>query len=178
MERATLMSAFVLENEGLDFYSKVSKVAADPRARHLFQVMAERRSEDVRLLRHEYKELTGEGDAPSPDEAERRLAEKGQQVPSIYPKTSLETAVCFVCGEEVPVDALPNECPTCGASRYTFERDIDEKMARRMAQDSEMKRLEFYEESLEVATGRVRDLLEDLVNRTKVYLRDLEVKQP
>jgi rubrerythrin len=177
-ERAVLMSALVLEKEGLDFYSKISRVAADPRARQLFQEMAEQRLEEMRLLNERYGELTGEEAAPTPEEAERRLAERGEPVPSVYPRKSTETAVCFVCGEEVPVDSLPDECPNCGASRYAFERDIDEEAAFRMVRENEERRLEFYRVSMDHALGGVRGLLEDLIQRGEEYLKELRDKRP
>jgi rubrerythrin len=173
-ERAALMSALVLEKAGLDFYSNVSKVAADPRARSLFQQMADRKREEMRLLNLRYGEITGDEAAPTPEEAERILLQGGESVPSIYPMKSVERAVCFVCGEEVAVDALPNECPSCGASRYAFERDIDEGLAFRMAQENEAKCLDLYRRFAEELSGRVKGLLEEMLRGTEDYLRELQ----
>ncbi len=167
-----------MEREGADFYSRVSRIAADPRARKLFHDLADGRLEAASLLITRYGELSDEDHDLEAEDANRRLEEKGLTRPSIYPHKSVETAVCFVCGEEVLVDDLPPECPFCGASGYSFESDIDEGQAFAMVRENESKRLDFYRQSMQAASGDARALLATLIQQGEECLRDLEAEGP
>lgn len=162
------MSALAVENEGLEFYSRAAKVASDPRARAVFLEMAQSRQEDIRHLTETWRELIGRDlSASNEDQIEAGAS-------SIYPMELVNSAVCFVCGEEVPVDALPEDCPSCGASRYTFEMDIDEEAARRMVRRSERKRLDHYRRLLDVAADPLREPLSVVLKRGEESLHQLE----
>ncbi len=170
---AALKCASILEKEGAEFYERASKVAADPRARSLFHVMAESKLEAFRILSKELRELAGGPPLVREDELDEGPTDDLPQVPRIYAVNTLVTAACYVCGEEVPVDALPRECPSCGASRYTFERDIDVKRAATIVQEDENRCLDFYREHVGRVSGGARQLLERLIQRSEARLRDL-----
>jgi len=45
-------------------------------------------------------------------------------VPSFFPFEEYSSIECSVCGYGTRSDAIPETCPSCGAARYAFERDV------------------------------------------------------
>lgn len=163
-DRETLAAVSALEREGLRFYSTASRVVADPRARSLFRGLAEAKEGAVKLLDHEALRAA----LPPP---------AGPPPAPIYTTQAFEPLVCFVCGEEVRGGQIPEECPSCGASGYSFEVDMDQARAVRLAEEKERQALEFLDHaSRRVGDAQLREALRRLADMERATLSVLQLR--
>lgn len=51
------------------------------------------------------------------------------KVPPFFPFDEYEKIECYVCGYVAKADDLPEVCPSCGAARYAFEREVSQDRA-------------------------------------------------
>ncbi len=167
-DREALGALLAIGRAGMEFYSRASRVAASPQTRLVFQRLAVDKEAQVEFLRNHGRAL---GRLSAGIKARKR----DSFPPSIYPMSAIDPLVCFVCGEEVRDGQIPPECPTCGASGYSFEVDIDVPHAVRMARESERKSLEYV---AQVSTGTTSapmiQLLRRLAEMQEGFLSKLE----
>src|SRR6266550_658781 len=69
---------------------------------------------------------------------------------------------CYVCGFVADTKAMPNVCPSCGAARYAFEKEIALTKAWEIASETERHSAVLFRESAARAAGPARSLLEEL----------------
>ncbi len=166
-DRDRLATVAAVEREGLEFYSRASRVASDPRAKGVFLRLARDKAETVRLLG---KKLGG---GPR---ASKAKGVKG--TPEVYPRAAIEPLVCFVCGEEVRGSDVPSECPSCGASGYAFEVDIDRETALRMAIESQRRNIDVVTRTYRSVSGaQAKSLLHRLAKLERTSLKALEAER-
>jgi rubrerythrin len=163
-DRDTLATVAALEREGLEFYSRASRVVADPRARSLFKGLADAKESQIKFL-------TGEA-------AGSQHLEGGPTAPpAIYTSAAFEPLVCFVCGEEIKGSQIPEECPSCGASGYSFEVDMDQDQALRLAAEKERRALDYVDHaSRKVGDAHLRETLLRVAEMEKATLSVLHVR--
>lgn len=167
-EQETLATLVALGKAGVDFYSKASRVAANPQTRLVFQRLAQGKEAQVQFLRDQARALGG----PS---AGIKARKRSSAPPAIYPLSTIEPLVCFVCGQELKDAAIPAECPSCGASGYAFEVDINVAHAVRMALESEEKHLEYLSQaSRALSNGEAKRLLKHLSEMEKSFVTNLK----
>ncbi|MBI4416171.1 MAG: hypothetical protein HY557_04220 [Euryarchaeota archaeon] len=97
--------------DAVAFFRRAKSLAADPRVKFIFDRATEVYERAVKLL----ESLPGaRGKAKAPD---------------IFPFSEYERIECYVCGFEAKGDEPPESCPSCGAARYAFERDVSQDKA-------------------------------------------------
>jgi len=106
-----LRPAVQLTRDGVAFFRRANKLAADPRVKFIFGRAAEEYENALQVLEPVAK---GKGKVPAP---------------SIFPFTEYEVIECYVCGYEASADEIPEICPSCGAARYAFEREVTQERA-------------------------------------------------
>src|SRR3972149_859481 len=102
-----------VEVDGAAFYQRANPVAAAPRVRQILARLARHREEDHRAFE----------DAVA--KAGLRPPAGGGHTP--YPFEAVAKLVCYACG--YVTEELPASCPSCGAARYAFEKEISKAMA-------------------------------------------------
>jgi rubrerythrin len=175
-DRERLAAVAAVEREGLEFYSRASRVASDPRAKGIFLRLAGDKAETVRLV----GEKLGGAARASKARPVRRASRttKVRETPQVYPRSAIEPLVCFVCGEEVRGSDVPSECPSCGASGYAFEVDIDRETALRMAIESQRRNIEFVTRTFRSVSGaEAKDFLQRLADLERTSLKELEAER-
>lgn len=100
-----------IDRDGERFFQRANQLAADPRVKFIFGRAAEEYGRALKLLEPLAK---GKGNV---------------RVPSIFPFKEYDRIECYVCGFEARADALPEVCPSCGAARYAFEREVSRESA-------------------------------------------------
>jgi len=99
--------------DGVTFFQRANRLASDPRVKFIFGRAAEEYGNAVKALESAAK---GKG--------------KGRaKPPSLFPSEEYERIECYVCGFETTVDDLPEVCPSCGAARYAFEKEVSQDRA-------------------------------------------------
>src|SRR5205814_10270785 len=83
-------------------------------------------------------------------------------MPGIYPLDAVAKVECYVCGFVADTKAMPNQCPSCGAARYAFEKEIALTKAWEIASETERHATVLIRESAARAAGPARTLLEEL----------------
>ncbi len=175
-DRDRLAVVAAVEQEGLEFYSRASRVASDPRAKGVFLRLARDKAETVGLLG---KKL-GSGGRPSKARAagSSTKAKGMKETPEVYPRSAIEPFVCFVCGEEILGSDVPSECPSCGASGYAFEVDIDRETALKMAIESQRRNIDVVTRTYRSVSGvQAKDFLHRLANLERTSLKELEAER-
>jgi hypothetical protein len=100
-----------VDRDGAAFFRRANRLAADPRVKFIFGRAAEEYERALKSL-------------------EGLLSAKGKaNVPAIFPFAEYERIECYVCGFEAKADELPEVCPSCGAARYAFEREVTQDRA-------------------------------------------------
>jgi len=133
--------------EGVVFFEKAHTAANDPRVREMFGRLLNIRKESLRSLEESLKE------------AHLQLPETEGQTSRIYPLEELQKKECYVCGYSTDVEAIPESCPRCGASRYAFEREITVRKAWELAESGARITLELLSEAEKLAEENVKQVL-------------------
>src|SRR5438046_1879505 len=80
----------------------------------------------------------------------------------IYQRDALSIVECYACVFGAHTKAMPNQCPSCGAARYAFEKEIALTKAWEIASETERHSAVLFRESAARAAGPARTLLEEL----------------
>ncbi|HEV8595782.1 MAG TPA: hypothetical protein VGR51_09660 [Thermoplasmata archaeon] len=106
-----LRQAAQVERDGIAFFRRANKLAADPRVKFIFGRAAEEYESALKALAPFAK---GKGKP---------------KVPAIFPFEEYNRIECYVCGYESTAEEIPEVCPSCGAARYAFERELSQERA-------------------------------------------------
>lgn len=142
-EVGSLGAALGAAAEGVAFYDVANVVAADVRVKVTFEALGRRTRSQLDRL----EALAGPG---VKDAAPR---------PGIYPLGMVAKVDCYVCGHTVDAASMPNQCPSCGAARYAFEKEIALANAWEVASTAARKVAALYREVAPKAAAEVRALL-------------------
>lgn len=82
--------------------------------------------------------------------------------PGIYPLEAVSKAECYVCGHVVETRSMPDQCPSCGTARYTFEKEIALTKAWEIAAETARKSAALFEEAAGHSSGKAKTLLLEL----------------
>src|SRR5438876_970516 len=80
----------------------------------------------------------------------------------IFPLDAVAKVECYVCGFVAETKAMPSVCPSCGAARYAFEKEIALAKAWEIASETDRHSAVLFRASAAQAAGATRTLLEDL----------------
>jgi len=83
-------------------------------------------------------------------------------MPGIYPLDAVAKVECYVCGFVAETKTMPSVCPSCGAARYAFEKEIALTKAWEIASETDRHSAVLFRASAAQAAGATRTLLEDL----------------
>src|SRR5207245_10961751 len=83
-------------------------------------------------------------------------------MPGIYPLDAVAKVECYVCGFVAETKAMPSACPSCGAARYAFEKEIALAQAWEIASETGRHSAVLFRAFATHAAGAARTLLEDL----------------
>jgi len=100
-----------VERDGAAFFRLANRLAADPRVKFIFGRAAEEYENAAKVLGPLAK---GKGKP---------------KVPAFFPFEEYEDIECYVCGFVVKGDEIPEICPSCGAARYAFEKEVPQDRA-------------------------------------------------
>jgi len=100
-----------VDRDGAAFFRRANLLAADPRVKFIFGRAAEEYANAAKVLAPLAK---GKGKA---------------KVPALFPFDEYEKIECYVCSYVAKADDLPEVCPSCGAARYAFEREVSQARA-------------------------------------------------
>jgi len=132
--------------EGLTFYDLANAAVAEMRVKVAFEELGRRKKEQLAKL----EAVAG------PNAAHAAV------MPGIYPLDAVAKVECYVCGFVADTKAMPNQCPSCGAARYAFEKEIALTKAWEIASETERHSAVLFRESAARAAGPARTLLEEL----------------
>lgn len=107
----SIRQAAQVERDGVAFFRRANKLAADPRVKFIFGRAAEEYENALKAIEPLAK---GKGTP---------------KVPTIFPFEEYNRIECYVCGYEATADEIPEVCPSCGAARYAFERELSQERA-------------------------------------------------
>ncbi|TLZ43354.1 MAG: hypothetical protein E6K19_07435 [Methanobacteriota archaeon] len=94
--------------EGLTFYDLANVAVAEMRVKVAFEELG--RQKKTQLAKIEAVAGT--------------QAKQVAVLPGIYPMDAVSKVECYVCGYAAETKAMPSQCPSCGAARYAFEKEI------------------------------------------------------
>jgi hypothetical protein len=94
--------------EGLTFYDLANVAVAEMRVKVAFEELG--RQKKTQLAKIEAVAGT--------------QAKEVAVLPGIYPMDAVSKVECYVCGYAAETKAMPSQCPSCGAARYAFEKEI------------------------------------------------------
>jgi rubrerythrin len=83
-------------------------------------------------------------------------------MPGIYPIDAVAKVECYVCGFVADTKTMPSQCPSCGAARYAFEKEIALTKAWEIALETGRNSAVLFRASAAHAAGPARTLLEEL----------------
>lgn len=132
--------------EGATFYELGHRAAADTRVKVAFEDLGKRKRAQLARL----EALAG---------AEARSAARA---PGIYPMEAVSKVECYVCGYAVATAEMPDQCPSCGAARYSFEKEIAPSKAWEIAGASARKSAALLRDLARRAMPSAKALLEEL----------------
>ncbi|TLZ93574.1 MAG: hypothetical protein E6J95_06270 [Methanobacteriota archaeon] len=132
--------------EGLTFYDLANAAVAEMRVKVTFEELGRRKRAQLAKL----EAVAG------PNAAHAAV------MPGIYPLDAVAKVECYVCGFVADTKAMPNVCPSCGAARYAFEKEIALTKAWEIASETERHSAVLFRESAARAAGPARSLLEEL----------------
>ncbi|HEY4704258.1 MAG TPA: hypothetical protein VII27_00785 [Thermoplasmata archaeon] len=157
---AAIAEALKSERDGVAFYQRANHVAADPRVKQILARLARHREEDLRALE----------DAVA--KAGLRPPAGGGHTP--YPFEAVAKLVCYACG--YVTEELPASCPSCGAARYAFEKEISKAMAWETAVAAGKAGVAALDAAGRHATGGLRAALDALLARERALLKEAEAE--
>ena len=132
--------------EGLTFYDLANAAVAEMRVKVAFEELGRRKKEQLAKL----EAVAG------PNAAHAAV------MPGIYPLDAVAKVECYVCGFVADTKAMPNQCPSCGAARYAFEKEIALTKAWEIASETGRNSAVLFRASAAHAAGPTRSLLEEL----------------
>ena len=145
-ESDALARAFGALVEGLTFYDLANVAVAEMRVKVAFEELGRRKKDQLARLEN----VAGSG------------ARAAAVMPGIYPMNVVATVECYVCGFVAETNAMPSNCPNCGAARYAFEKEISLSKAWEIAADAGRKSATLFGESAAHTEGRAKTVLEEL----------------
>ncbi len=140
---ATAVGAVV---EGITFYDLANLAVADVRVKVTFEDLGRRKRAELARL----EALTGSE------------AKQAAPRPGIYPIDVVSKLECYVCGHTIETAAMPNQCPKCGAARYSFEKEIALSKAWEIAAASSRKAATLFRDLAGKVQGDAKEALDDL----------------
>lgn len=132
--------------EGVTFCELGHRAVADTRVKLTFEELGKRKRDQLARL----ESIAG----PHARDAAPR--------PGFYPIDVVSKVECYVCGHAVETVAMPDQCPSCGAARYSFEKEIALSKAWEIAAAAAKKSAALFRDLAAKATGPARSLLEGL----------------
>ena len=132
--------------EGLTFYDLANAAVAEMRVKVAFEEMGRRKKAQLAKL----EAIAGQN------------ATHAAVMPGIYPLDAVAKVECYVCGFVVETKAMPSVCPSCGAARYAFEKEIALTKAWEIASETGRHSAVLFRASAAQAAGPARTLLEEL----------------
>lgn len=158
VEPGSLLAAAGAAVEAVSFYDLAHLVAADVRVKVTFEDLGSRKRKQLERL----EALAG---------SQALQAAPG---PGIYPLETVSKADCYVCGYTVDTANLPNQCPRCGAARYSFEQEITLSKAWEIAETTARKVSELYRNAALKSSGAAKGLLESLASEEEELAAEAE----
>lgn len=143
---ASLATALGAIAEGVSFYDMAHLAVADVRVKVALEDLGRRKKAQLARL----ETLAG------PDAA------AAAPRPMIYPLEVVARVECYVCGHSLETTAMPDQCPKCGAARYSFEKEISLAKAWEIAGDASRRSAALFRELAAKDSGEARSLLETL----------------
>lgn len=147
-EANSLQQALGAVLEGVTFYELAQIVSADTRVKVTFEELGRRKA----AQRKQLEELAGPGAAES------------AVYPGIYPLDGVSKAECYVCGHIVETRSMPNQCPSCGTARYTFEKEIALTKAWEIAAETSRRSAQLLRSLAAKSSGRAAQVFESLAH--------------
>src|SRR5213596_2671220 len=132
--------------EGLTFYDLANAAVAEMRVKVTFEELGRRKKAQLAKL----EAVAGTN------------ATHAAVMPGIYPLDAVAKVECYVCGFVAETKAMPSVCPSCGAARYAFEKEIALAKAWEIASETDRHSAVLFRASAAQAAGATRTLLEDL----------------
>ena len=145
-ESAAIARALGAIVEGLTFYDLANAAVAEVRVKIAFEELGRRKKAQLAKL----------------ENAVGPTAKDAAVLPGIYPLDAVAKVECYVCGYAAETKAMPNQCPSCGAARYAFEREIALSKAWEIAADAGRKSAAMFREAAAHADARTKAVLEEL----------------
>lgn len=142
-----LVRVLQVEREGAAFFEKAHVLVRDPRVREVFDRFAVAKKEQLRSLEESLKALS----VP--------IAAGEQRKEPTYPLAEFQNAECYVCGYSTDIPVTPESCPRCGASKYTFEKEISLRRAWEIAKAGSYATLRILGEAEKEADPKVKPVL-------------------
>jgi len=132
--------------EGITFYDLANAAVAEMRVKVAFGKLGRRKkSQRARL-----EAVAG----PS--------ATHAAVMPGIYPIDAVSKVECYVCGFAAETKSMPNQCPSCGAARYAFEKEIALTKAWQIASETGHRSAGILRAAASQVAAPVRAVLEEL----------------
>lgn len=132
--------------EGLTFYDLANAAVAEMRVKVAFEELGRRKKAQLARL----EAVVGPN------------AKDAAVMPGIYPIDAVERVECYVCGFAAETKAMPNQCPSCGAARYAFEKEIALAKAWEIAAETGRSTAVLFRSSAAQAPPATRAVLEEL----------------
>lgn len=132
--------------EGLTFYDLANAAVAEVRVKVTFEELGRRKKTQLAKL----EALAGPN------------AKQAAVMPGIYPIEAVAKVECYVCGYAADTKTMPNQCPSCGAARYAFEKEIALTKAWEIAAETGRTSAVLFRDSAARAEGTARTVLEEL----------------
>lgn len=157
----SLAKALAIEEDGVAFFRRASLLAADPRVKSSFYKIAHEKEQHRERLRAAIEEFSF-----------RKLPKVVP--PDVYPKDEFKDIECYVCGHQADVDKLPDVCPSCGAARYAFEKEISQETAWSLAATSSKATAKLYRGMASKLRSEARELFLGLAKAEQELAREAQ----
>ena len=132
--------------EGLTFYDLANVAVAEMRVKVAFEELGrQKRSQLARI-----EAVAGPH------------AKEAAVLPGIYPMGAVSNVECYVCGYTAETKSMPSQCPSCGAARYAFEKEIALTKAWEIAAETDRSTAILLRASAAHASPSTRTVLEEL----------------
>ena len=132
--------------EALTFYDLANAAVAEMRVKVAFEELGRRKKTQLAKL----EAVAGPH------------AKDAAVMPGIYPIEAVAKVECYVCGHAAETKAMPNQCPSCGAARYAFEKEIALTKAWEIAAQTGRRSAVVFRTSASHAADETRAVLEEL----------------
>jgi hypothetical protein len=132
--------------EGVTFYDLAHAAVAEMRVKVAFEELGRRKKSQLARL----ESVAGP------------TATHAAVMPGIYPVDAVSKVECYVCGFSVETKSMPNQCPSCGAARYAFEKEIALTKAWQIASETGHRSAGILRASAAQVAAPIRAVLEEL----------------